>query len=158
MRFNEARKIVEDMRKAAEEIKGMVTVMGVMAVNHYKKSFIDDGFTDESFVAWKKRKGGRNRRKGSIRNASGGTRSLKIGRNVLTKTGRLRRSLTKRNIGRYSVRIESNVPYATVHNEGLRSGRGRGFMMRKRQFVGYSGVLARKIEKKLDSKIKRIFK
>ena len=200
MKFNESKKIVKDMERVASEIKDMVTIMGVYAINHYKKSFRDGGFTDEGFTPWKKRKSGRDRKKGSIRNASGGTRSLKMGRGVLIKTRALSRSLTARGIGRYSVRIQSNLPYAKVHNEGetinvtSRSGsgtinarvRGSGkfvngvftkgrskkiqlqgasyttgpyqIKMPKRQFVGYSGVLSRKIEKKLDSKIRRIFK
>lgn len=131
------------MRKAEAEIKGMVTIMGVYAINFYKKSFINEGFTDEGLIKWQSRK--RLDRKRTTRA-------------ILTQTGRLRRSLVAKNLGRYAVRITSNVPYAITHNEGLKSGMGRGFKMPKRQFVGYSAVLARKIELKLDSKIKRIFK
>ena len=95
-------------------------------------------------------------------------------------------------MGRYSVRIQSNVPYAVIHNEGgiinkkesnrsinfkiSRDGRSRfskkkkanfqqdvtigahAIKIPKRQFVGHSGVLMRKIENKLASKIKKIFK
>lgn len=142
MKFNEAKKIVKDMEKVASEIKDMVTIMGVYAINHYKESFRNEGFTDDSLVRWQKRK--------RVRSGEG--------RAILTQTGRLRRSLVAKKLGRYAVRINSNVHYANVHNEGLKSGRGKGFKMPKRQFVGYSGVLARKIEKKLDSKIRNIFK
>lgn len=143
MKFNEAKKIVKDMQKASEVIQAMVTTMGIYAVNHYKKSFIDGGFTDESLEQWKPRK-----RIDRSRNS----------RAILTQTGRLRRSLVAKKLGRYSVSIQSNVKYANVHNEGLRAGRGKGFKMPKRQFVGYSGQLARKIEKKLDSNLRQIFK
>lgn len=142
MKFNEAAKIIKDMEKSAKAISEMVDVMGVMAINHYKKSFINGGFTDEGFVAWQKRK----RTKGNQ------------GRAILVKTGRLKRSLVARKSGRYAVKITSNVPYANVHNEGLRAGRGKGFTMPKRQFVGYSGMLSAKIELRLRNKIQRIFK
>jgi phage gpG-like protein len=142
MKFNEARKIVKDMQMAEKTIADMVDTMGIYAINHYKKSFIDGGFTDVSFKAWKQRKRSRDNE----------------GRAILVKTGNLKRSLTYRKIGRYSIRIESNVPYAKVHNEGLRSGRGRGFTMPERKFVGYSERLSRKIELKLRSNIEKIFK
>lgn len=142
MKFNEARKIVKDMQESAKVIADMVDTMGIYAINHYKKSFIDGGFTDVSFKAWKQRKRSRDNE----------------GRAILVKTGNLKRSLKYRKIGKYSVRIESNVPYANVHNEGLRSGRGRGFTMPERQFVGYSERLSRKIELKLRSNIENIFR
>lgn len=130
------------MQMAEKTIADMVDTMGIYAINHYKKSFTDGGFTDVSFKAWKQRKRSRD-------NDS---------RAILVKTGNLKRSLTYRKIGRYSVRIESNVPYAKVHNEGLRSGRGRGFTMPERKFVGHSERLSRKIELKLRSNIENIFK
>lgn len=142
MKFNEARKIVKDMQMAEKTIADMVDTMGIYAINHYKKSFIDGGFTDLSFKAWKQRKRSRDNE----------------GRAILVKTGNLKRSLTYRKIGRYSVRIESNVPYAKVHNEGLRSGRGKGFTMPERKFVGYSERLSRKIELRLRANIEKIFK
>lgn len=39
--------------------------------------------------------------------------------------------------------------YARVHNEGLKAGRGEGFKMPKRQFVGESKVLTDRITKKV---------
>lgn len=142
MKFNEARKIVKDMQESAKVIADMVDTMGIYAINHYKKSFTDGGFTDVSFKAWKQRKRGRDNE----------------GRAILVKTGNLKRSLKYRKIGKYSVRIESNVSYANVHNEGLRSGRGKGFTMPERKFVGYSERLSRKIELRLRSNIENIFK
>lgn len=178
MKFNEAKKIVKDMQKASEEIADMVTIMGVYAVNFYKKSFDNQGFTDETLELWKKRKSKRDNN----------------GRNILIKTGRLKRSLTTKKLGRYQVKIVSNVPYAVIHNEGgninkkershiLNFNEGGKFQRQrtrkqrnetsysqkvnvsshsikipKRQFVGYSSQLARKIELKLDSKLRAIFK
>lgn len=83
MKFNEAKKIVKDMEKVASEIKDMVTIMGVYAINYYKQSFRDEGFTDDSLVRWQKRKRKRDNK----------------GRGILTKSGRLRRSLVAKKNG-----------------------------------------------------------
>lgn len=147
-KFNEAKKIIEDMKKSEKAIIEMVDTMGNYAINHFKQSFRDEGFTDEGLEKWQQRK-----------RSDRGRYAEKAGnRAILTKTGKLRRSLVAKKLGRYAVRINSNLPYANVHNEGLRSGRGKGFVMKKRQFVGYSGRLNRKIIAKLDSKIQAIFR
>lgn len=130
--------------KAEREIKGMVTIMGNDALNHFEGSFRNQGFTDETLVKWKPRK--------RTERSRGGFRA------ILTKTGRLRRSLKRTKWGQYAIRISSNIGYAIVHNEGLRSGRGKGFTMPKRQFVGYSGKLNRSLIKKFNDKIHSIFR
>lgn len=178
MKFNEARKIVEHLKKFEAEISSMQTILSVEAKNHFVKSFRDGGFTDENLVHWQKRKRGRDNQ----------------GRAILVKTGRLKRSIVANKIGRYAVRISSNLPYAKIHNDGgiinkkershtlnfsskgrfqiQRTKRQRNetsysqkvniaahtIKMPKRQFVGYSGVLSRKIATKLDKKIQAIFK
>ena len=48
------------------------------------------------------------------------------------------------------------VPYAIVHNEGLRAGRGKGFKMPKRQFIGESAVLNNKISLIIDEELTKI--
>ena len=60
-------------------------------------------------------------------------------RKVLTKTGALRESIeSSSGRGGAEIRFTSQSPYARVHNEGLRAGRGKGFQMPKRQFIGDS--------------------
>ncbi|MGL4956537.1 MAG: phage virion morphogenesis protein [Bacteroidales bacterium] len=80
----------------------------------------------------------------------------------LIKSGVLRRSIRSRTKNNGIV-FTSSTPYAAVHNEGGRAGRGRGFQMPKRQFIGaYKGIektierIAKKeLEKTLKSSIKR---
>ncbi len=58
----------------------------------------------------------------------------------LNNTGRLRSSIHSR-ISGTSLTFTSDTPYSAVHNEGLRAGRGKGFIMPKRQFIGeYPGM------------------
>jgi phage gpG-like protein len=173
MKFSEAKKIVSKMNEAKKEIEKLVTIMGTEALNHFTKSFRDQGFTDESWEAWKRRKNKDSKRgRGYDTYRHQGTdeaegkrfrvkreapRSVK-NRAILVRTGELRRSLQKRNLGRYSVVIKSDKIYANVHNEGLRSGRGGGFTMKKRQFVGYSEVLNRRLQQRINIRLNRIFK
>lgn len=142
-KFNEHRKIVAHLEKIKPELNKAVDAMGVIAVNHFTNSFREQGFTDEAFTAWKPRKRTERSRLGK--------------RAILVKSGRLRRSLRSRRKGSLSVVISTDVPYAQVHNDGLRSGRGKGFKMPKRQFIGYSGKMNRKIIAKFDAQLKRIF-
>lgn len=177
MSFSEAKKITLHLKKFEKEIDSMVEAMGVLAKNHFTKSFRDGGFTDESLEKWTPRK---KRERGTARA-------------ILVKTGRLRRSITSTKKGKWSAVISASLPYAKIHNEGgviekdfdrkiLSFGSNGKFAktktkkqranvsyqqqstinahsirMPKRKFIGYSGTLNRKIIKSFDSKIKAIF-
>lgn len=78
-------------------------------------------------------------------------------RALLVKTGRLRRAATS---GRSSGNQASFVMplYGKVHNEGLRSGRGSGFTMPRRQFAGRNQRLEARIRLKAGTLINRHLK
>ena len=141
--FAEHKKILKDLQVFKPQLEKVVDAMGVLAANHFTTSFRNQGFTDETLERWQPRKRTERSRLGN--------------RAVLVKSGRLRRSIRTKRFGLLAVKILTDVPYASVHNNGERSGRGRGFKMPKRQFIGYSGVLNRKIIAKMDVTIKRIF-
>jgi len=141
--FAEHKKILKDIQAFKPQLEKAVDAMGVLAANHFTTSFRNQGFTDESLQSWQPRKRTERSRMGN--------------RAILVKSGRLRRSIRSKRFGFLAVKILTDVPYASVHNNGERSGRGRGFKMPKRQFIGYSGVLNRKIIAKMDVTIKRIF-
>ncbi len=50
------------------------------------------------------------------------------------------------------------VPYAKVHNEGGRAGRGAGFDMPQRKFMGQADELEEQIDKRIQTYIQKIFK
>jgi phage gpG-like protein len=139
MAFNEARKIRAHRLKLEKNIKDAVTIMGNDALNHFKKSFENQGFTDDDLVKWKPRKRTR------VRGRDDTTRA------ILVKTGNLRRSLKRVAAGKLAIRISSNVPYAVFHNDGTTR-------LPKRQFVGHSKKLITHLRNKIDSKIKDAFK
>ena len=132
--FAEHKKILKQIEAFKPQLDKIVDAAGVMAVNHFKKSFRDGGFTDESLETWKPRK----------RAERGKNRA------VLVKSGRLRRSLRSKKFGVLAVKIMTDVPYAKIHNNG----EGK---MPKRQFIGYSGKLNRSIIAFIDKKIKAQF-
>lgn len=135
MKFNEARKIIDFTKQVEKVVGDFATIAGVEAVNFYTLNFRKQGFDDNGVEQWKPRK--RERSKDS-------------GRALLVKSGALRRSLIKRPAGRLAVWIISPLPYASRQNEG-----GRGIL--KRQFVGDSTKLNRKILSKIDKRINQAF-
>lgn len=147
MAFNEVKKISKARKEMYVALNAMRTEIKQTALNHFQKAFKDEGFTDRAFWHWKPIK--RHLRKPEYRNMP-----------ILQNTGRLKRSIktfANSNRNGFKIRFSSNVKYARVHNEGLRAGRGSGFKMPKRMFMGYSLVLDRKLQKIFNTKIRKIF-
>lgn len=149
MKFNEARKIIEFTKKVEKIAGDFYTIAGVEAINHYTRNFRKQGFDDDGNIKmWDKRK--RERKKKD----SG--RAILVG----SGGGTLRKSLIRKRAGRFAFYVMSSgtaAKYAGVHNDGLRAGRGKGFMMKKRQFVGESRKLNRIILRKIDNRINKAF-
>ncbi len=166
--------------KSIEQIKSglmrtidqVTTIAGVEAVNHFKASFPNQGFTDTNLIKWKERK------------------KKDEGRGILTKTGRLRRGIKVLSKNPTSVMVGvdlSEVPYAQVHNDGFngtvavrahirRNTRNNVYKVKnrkldatginaiaagtrkmnipRRQFVGNSEELNQKINKKVAAALK----
>jgi phage gpG-like protein len=84
------------------------------------------------------------------------------GRNLLIGkgSGKLRRSIEVTRSGK-EIKAATDVVYAPVHNEGLKSGRGKGFTMPQRQFMPKPGEsntqLDAAVEKWLDKEMDKIF-
>lgn len=120
--------------------KRLLQNLGNNGVTMFKKNnFEAQGFIDEGVDRWKPKK------------KADGRKTL------VGKTAILRNTIS------YVVRggkIEffSLAPYARVHNEGLKAGRGNGFKMPKRQFMGESKALNKINGREIGLFIKRIFK
>jgi phage gpG-like protein len=70
----------------------------------------------------------------------------------------LSRSLRKDIPGDGTARIYSDPGYADVHNEGRRAGRGKGFTMPKRQFMGAHRTVDEAVEKVIRDGIDEVMK
>lgn len=159
--FAEHKKILKDIEAFKPQLEKVVDAMGILAVSHFTRSFSNGGFTDETFVPWKKRKRGYETYKRGKRGESG-VRSMGIDRGILigkSGAGGLSRSIKSKRFGFLGIKIYTYLEYARIHNDGLmgRAWNKYPFKMPKRQFIGYSGVLNRKIIDKMDVTIKRIF-
>jgi phage gpG-like protein len=122
-------------------------VVGTEAVNHFKESFQNEGFSNvsEKDMSWKEVK---RRQKGGGKAASR--------RKILTgESGELGDSISYSKQNR-DVLIKNDKIYAEVHNKGLRAGRGKGFIMPKRQFIGKSALLNKKIANKISIKMRNL--
>ena len=134
-----------DLGKKAQELqklvnKGLPRIIGNEVVNFSKESFRRQGWQDAGFKRWKPRK----------------SKSRKDrGRAILVKSGDLRRSIRK-SVQRKKVIISSNLPYAAVHNYGLRAGRGKGFKMPQRKFLGSSKALNLRIKRTIKREVNKI--
>jgi len=121
--------------------------IGKKAVDLFTENFQKEGFQDNGPKPWKEVQ----RRTRNVRGAAGS-------RKILTgKTGDLGRSI-KYEVSPGKVTIYSDVIYADVHNEGLKAGRGAGFTMPKRQFIGDSADLDKIIDDEIEKTLNNILK
>lgn len=142
--------------------RGIPTIMKVEALNHFKRSFINEGFTDNSLVKWEKRsitdkKGKTNIYYKTNRRGKAGTLNRKgrnmFGRPILTghnSGGNKLRNSLKARIENGSVIIYTYKRYAKRHNEGEKG-------MPERKFMGHSKQLDKIIEKRITSELNKIF-
>lgn len=105
---NEHVKGAEELIRKLQAIQHYVdndvpVVIGVEAINHFKESFVNEGFTNQSLDKWAPRK----------TNRTSSTNSQPI----LTKSGELADSIDYRVEGSLLV-IYSDKKYAQIHNEG----------------------------------------
>lgn len=79
-------------------------------------------------------------------------------RAILVGSGALRRAVaTSIKMATWDmIKFEVNLPYAKIHNEGLKLGRGTGNMP-KRKFMGDSPILKKQIRAKVDTAISKIW-
>lgn len=119
--------------------RSLPVLVGETAKNFFQDSFRNQGFTDSGLKKWKKRKG----------NTDPG-RGVLIGKG----SGTLRNSIRVKTATMKKILITSDLKYSAVHNYGLKTGRGKGFTMPKRQFMGKSkkldGITVKLIKKEIN--------
>lgn len=156
MRFNEAGKIRKLQQQMQKAVEASVVDMMVIAQNHFTENFRKQGFDDRAVERWQPRKATSYKTK-SGRRVDDTTRAILIGKG----TGNLRRSIRKMRTGKYTglIFITGNAnKYAKVHNDGLRAGRGRGFKMPQRKFIGDSYNMFQKIDRKVRQRLGQVIK
>lgn len=115
-------------------------MMGNAMLNHSKQAFRDQGFTDSALSPWAKRKRGNKADRRTSRS-----------RAILIDSGNLRRSLRVAKATFRETRVGSyGIPYAARHNRGLAG-------MPRRQFVGRSVKLNKKMERIAMREFRKVF-
>lgn len=154
--------IFEKLKKLAKVHENFIPKSAIIAVNFSKERFVMKNWVGRNRENWEARK---RKDRGSL----------------MVKTGRLKRSIRKIRIGSTYFIIGTDVPYAQAHNDGLtinrtvtvkqhtrvvtrgRTSRRVSIKMhqrkmnrtfKKRQFIGPSEVLGRRIERQLEYDIK----
>lgn len=136
-------------------------ILGVEAVNHFKESFDNEGFTDEVINPWKEVE--RRKPDSPWYGHSGQTGKFSQERtqaNILTgETGELRNAIQYKYLSN-GVRVVNEKPYAAVHQYGLSAkiyGK-KPFKMPARPFIGRSKALIRKINERIKQQLINILK
>jgi phage gpG-like protein len=138
-------------KKARKALENAVVEVGNTAKNFFVENFRKQGFDDKTVQRWKPRKRTTYKTK-SGRIVNDTTRA------ILVKTGDLRRSIIRvPNRSALNVKIQTDLIYAKVHNDGLRAGRGKGFKMPKRQFIGDSYNLNEKVKAVIVKRLDKVF-
>lgn len=149
-----------------------IILIGNEAKNFFVNTFREQGFQDQTFQPWKRRKikdskrgryqywqeQGTDDKAGKRHRVKGTVRSVKMGRAILVDSGDLRRSIVREpvNKSQLQVKISTDLPYAKIHNEG--GTMKNGGKMPKRQFMGDSYKLNELCKKIIVSQLDKIFK
>jgi phage gpG-like protein len=134
-------------------------IAGTEAVNHYRESFENQGFTDKTLNPWQDVK--RRDKNSPWYGHSGQTGKFSATRTtapVLSgETRKLQSAITYRKTEQ-GVRISNDKPYAGVHNYGGKAkiyGK-KEFQMPQRRFIGRSAVMIQNIKAKIKREFIRI--
>jgi phage gpG-like protein len=156
---------IKKLQAAQRELENCINrvlpvTVGALAVKHFKANFQKGGFVNGWLHAWKPAKRllatkiPRRRSKGKLVERKKKPASMRY-KTLLSAKNHLRDSIMYKAM-RGGVRIYNNVEYANVHNAGLRSGRGKGFRMPKRQFMGKSAELDKLVQKTIEKELTKI--
>lgn len=146
--------MMRSLRTAEQQLTVLIPkVAAIVKIEGLK--FIGENFAKQGFQkggggvsAWQKRKIPKSLKK----------QNQDAGRAILVKRGHLRRRWdSDTNVQGSKVVFQNNMPYAEVHNEGGKAGRGSGFQMPQRQMIGDSSVLDSMVERKVTDVMDKIF-
>lgn len=157
-----SRQFPEKMQRIKDFVKtDAKEILGTEAIEHFRESFKNEGFTDETLSKWPEVE----RRKDDSEwyGHSGQTGKFSAARTtakILTgETNELHNAFSYVHT-EAGVKVINDKPYANVHQSGLPAkiyGK-KSFTMLRRQFVGRSKVMVQKINAELKNRILEILK
>lgn len=142
----------DEMKREFEQLKrDFPPVAGNIAVRYFVKSFDDQSWDGQAWDDVKRRNDTTSAayKYPKTKDLGRHNRPILIGKSEKKEgsTQHLRAAVNSSLESASFEAIDFKVPgeYPQVHNEGLRSGRGNGFTMKKRQFIGVSETLIKQI-------------
>lgn len=149
------RSLRADMNEIAADFRHIVNELAPAEAEEKLQELASESFEKEQF------QDGSPRKKWQSRKDQDAGKARKNRRALLVKSGEGRRSIDSfksKNVAG----IGTDVEYMKVHNEGLKSGRGKGFTMPQRQIISKPGeenkALSGHMDKFLDKKGDERFK
>lgn len=162
-------KFLKDLKDISTTVKQLPTQLGAESVRFSKERFVQQNWMDNSTESWKKR------------NTLSGESKRRRSRHTLVDTGNLKKSIRVIGVSQNHVLIGTEVPYAQIHNEGgkiqgtqkvkahVRTRKGRkhtvgshsrkvNYQIPKRQFLGESAALERKLNRLAIAKLNKAFR
>lgn len=155
-RFPEKMQTLKDFVK-----KDAKDILGTEAIEHFRESFKNEGFTDENVAKWPEVE--RRKANSAWYGHSGQTGKFsqaRITAKILTgETNELQNAFSYVHT-EAGVKVINDKPYAAVHQYGkmARIYGKKAFKMPTRRFVGRSKVMVRKIKAELKSRLTEILK
>lgn len=157
------RQFSDKMAKVHEFIQSdsIKDIMGIEAVNHFKDSFENEGFTDETLQKWPdvKRRDPNSKWYGHSGQTGKFSQARTLAKILNGESGELKNSISYVKLSD-GVRVSNATPYARVHQFGETAkvyGK-KFFQMPARPFMGNSAILKKNIEDKITNEIKKILK
>ena len=144
MKNDAFKKIAEIQKRIPELKKRLPGIAKVEGLRFIADNFKHEGFEQKpgSYKKWKSKK-------------KPGSKKILVGEK---RGGKLKRSWQQDSkASGTTAEFTSQLPYAAVHNEGLKAGRPPGFTMPQRQMIGESDALDHRIEKKFDQLVDKAF-
>lgn len=134
------RQIQGQLPLVLQRIPGVIKVEGLQFI---KDNFQHEGFENKpgQYEKWKNKK------------TKGARKKTLVGEK---RGGKLKRTW-KGSAQGTQAEFSNALPYAEVHNEGLKAGKPPGFTMPQRQMIGDSDALNNRVENKLDKMINGVF-
>lgn len=154
MNIDEFAKIFPDkMEEITAFVQGdaIKDIIGTEAVNHFKQSFVNEGFTDKTLEKWPEVE----RRKPE---SAWYKKGANAGRKILSGQTKELQDSTSYTYISDGVRVTNATVYAPVHQFGEAANvfGKKPFTMKARPFIGRSEVMMQKINNEILSEIKTI--
>lgn len=134
-------------------------VIGVEAKKHFKEGFVNEGFTDAVLEPWKEvKRRSEDRKKRNKNGTISKSQPRDQRRKILSDAGTLKNSIDYAISGNeIEVGTDDIKGKAEAHNEGTTTaGRGNSTTIPKRQFIGKSEQLEKKIQEKFERDVTKI--